>query len=41
MTNKKEDIELMKKRGIEIIEKWIEEELKKENEQNDHNDNQK
>jgi hypothetical protein len=41
LTNKKEDVELMKKRGLELLERWIEEELKKGNEQNEKNENHK
>lgn len=36
-----EGIELMKKRGIQKLEEWLEEELKKEEEQNEKNENQK
>jgi hypothetical protein len=41
LINKKEDIELIKKRGLELLEKWIDEELKKGNEQIEEKENQK
>ncbi|RBP01236.1 hypothetical protein [Rossellomorea aquimaris] len=41
MLKNNEGIELMKKRGIQKLEEWLEEELKKEEEQNEKNDNQK
>jgi hypothetical protein len=38
MSKNKEELELMRKRGLELLEKWMEEELKREDEKNEENE---